>query len=329
MIENKKTSILLVLKILEEYSDKDHYLTQQEIIDKIYERYGISLERKSIANSLSLLQDLDYDIDKGEKGGFALISRLFDFSEVTFLVDALFSSKSISGKRARALANSISSTLSKYQRKRYTYLNKSTDVNRTINEEVFWNIEIIDEAIAKNKWVEFQYMDYDQNGEESLRFNGYLYHASPCYLVNNFGKYYFLGKRSNYDTISVYRVDYMKNIKVFDSRERIDPMTIVDFKNYNSITEYINDHIYMFGGEVISAILELKNPHAIQYVKDWFGNNINIYTKDGKLMARVKCNKRAFFYWAMQYSEHIHVVSPEDVVQEIKAAGEKIVEEYK
>ena len=50
----------------------------------------MELERKSVANSISLLQELDYDIVKGDKGGFALLSRNFDSSEVTFLVDAIF-----------------------------------------------------------------------------------------------------------------------------------------------------------------------------------------------------------------------------------------------
>ena len=62
---NKKASILLILKVLEEYSDENHFLTQQNIIDKVDELYGLELERKSVANSLSLLEELDYDIVKG------------------------------------------------------------------------------------------------------------------------------------------------------------------------------------------------------------------------------------------------------------------------
>ena len=54
MIENKKASILLILKVLQEYSDEEHFLTQQDIIDKVDELYGIELERKSVAFSISL-----------------------------------------------------------------------------------------------------------------------------------------------------------------------------------------------------------------------------------------------------------------------------------
>ena len=38
-IDGKKGSLILVLKVLEEYSDNNHYLTQQDIIDKIYETH--------------------------------------------------------------------------------------------------------------------------------------------------------------------------------------------------------------------------------------------------------------------------------------------------
>ena len=58
MIENKKSSIILILKVLEEYTDEDHLLTQQQIIDKISQLYNIDLERKSVSNSISLLIEL-------------------------------------------------------------------------------------------------------------------------------------------------------------------------------------------------------------------------------------------------------------------------------
>ena len=118
MIANKKVSIILVLKVLEEYSDENHFLTHQQIIDKIDELYDLQLERKSIANSLSLLEELEYDIVKNPKGGggVALYSRTFEKSEVTFLVDAIFSSKSISGTQAQKLTKKISSGLSRYDR---------------------------------------------------------------------------------------------------------------------------------------------------------------------------------------------------------------------
>ena len=329
MIENKKSSILLVLKVLEEYSDENHYLTHQQIIDKIYELYGIELERKSIANSLSLLEELDYDIVKGSQKGFALLSRNLESSEVTFLVDAIYSSKSISGKQAKELAKKVSAGLSKYDRKNYDILNKSTEVARTSNTEVFLNIEIINEAIKRNKWVSFQYMEYNDQGEEVPRFNGYFFKASPCYLINNFGRYYFLGYRTQHDSVNTYRLDYMKNVSIIEDQDRLDPSTLDEFKHYKSITDYVNEHIYMFGGETIEVKMKLNNPKVIQYIYDWFGQNAKIYKDGDDLMARVKCNRTAFFYWVMQYGEHLLIISPQDMIDWVKAAATEILKSYK
>ena len=86
----KKAEILYVLKVLEEYSDENHLLTQQDIIDRIYKDYGLLLERKTIGNSLSILTEMGYDINKGDRGGFYLLDRLFNLSEVQYLIDAIF-----------------------------------------------------------------------------------------------------------------------------------------------------------------------------------------------------------------------------------------------
>ena len=92
MTDNKKSTIILILKVLEEYSDEEHFLTQQDIIDHIKKENDIDLERKSVAFSLGLLKELGYDIHKSSKGGYALFKRLFDINEISDISDAIFSS---------------------------------------------------------------------------------------------------------------------------------------------------------------------------------------------------------------------------------------------
>ena len=164
MIENKKASIILILKVLEEYSDEEHYLTQAEIIKKVYEIYNIEIERKSVAYSISLLIELGYDIVKGTHGGYALLSRMIDNVEAKYLLDAIYSSKSITSKQAKNLAEKITSNLSSYQRKDYNYLIKSNEINRTNNNQIFYSLELIQEAIRRNKRICFSLLTYDEFG---------------------------------------------------------------------------------------------------------------------------------------------------------------------
>lgn len=330
MIENKKSSILLVLKVLEEYTDEEHYLTQQEIIDKIYQNFNIELERKSVASSLKLLEELDYDIAKGSRGGFALLSRTFDNTEAYYLIDAILSSRSIDGKEAKRLSDAISSCFSIYQRKDYSYIYKSEEINRTSNKDVLLNVNIIHEAIKEGKMVGFKYITCDRNGNKINRKHGYEYIVSPYYLVNNFGRYYLICNfKEKYRSLHTFRIDYMidVNIKKDMNIKRITELKDIE-KNF-SISKYINDHIYMFGGNVIDAVLKLDSEGMILTIKDWFGESIKILNKDDGIYVKIHSNEDALYYWVLQYSDCIKVVSPDSFVLRIKDGLSKAIEKYK
>ena len=330
MLPNKKSSILLVLKVLEEYTDEEHYLTQQEIADKIYQVYDIELERKSVGSSLSMLEELDYDIDKGPKGGFALLSRTFDQTEASYLIDAIFSSRSIDGRQAKKIADQVSSCFSKYQRKDYSYIYKSSEINRTDNKQVLYNISVIHEAMKQGKRVGFQYLAYDAEGNQTVRRDGYEFIVSPYYLINNFGRYYLLcNYREKYRALQTFRIDYMVNIQIKDDWPIKNMKDLEEGLKDFSISKYLNDHIYMFGGDVIEAELELDGDWGILIVKDWFGENAKLSHKDGKAYIKVKCNEMALYYWIMQYSDCVKVISPASLVEKTKEGLQKALERYK
>lgn len=327
MIPTKKASILYILNILKDYSDINHLLKQKEIADKVYQIYGLEIERKTIASTLTLLSDLDYDIYKGPNGGYCLLERTFNESEIQFLIDAIYSSKIIEGNYAKNLTKKLSEFLSVYQRKNYSYLYKSTEISRTSNIEFFYNIEIINEAIDKNKKISFNYLSYDKNGNLIERKDGYRYTVSPYYMINNFGKYYLLCSISKFDNHSIYRIDYMKDIELVDAD--IKSINEVPTLNKNfKISSYINDHVYMFGGEIITATIEINEEWAITYIKDWYGNNANIYTKDGTLYASIKTDDRAFYYWMLQYGEYFTLLSPTCIADRLKNTYTENLKKY-
>lgn len=309
----------MVLKILEEYTDDNHYLTQPQIATKISQLYGIDLERKAIGSSLQLLEELDYDIVKGPKGGFALLSRTFDPSEASFLIDAIFSSKSINGKEAKRMAEEVSSCFSKYQRKDYSYIYKSNEINRSTNKTTLYNVSIINEAISKGKRVGFQYLTYDKNGNEIYRNDGYEYIVSPYYLINNYGRYYLLcNYREKYRPLQLFRIDKMANIVIKDDWPIKQLKDLKDGPKDFSIAKYLNEHVYLFNEEVIDAKIILDGEWAIEIVKDWFGDNAKIHFKDEKIIATIKGDEKALYYWIMQYSDCVTVLSPLSLVEKIK-----------
>ena len=54
----KKMLNMLILDILREYSDGEHRLLQQDIIDILDSNYGISCERRAIKSNITSLQDM-------------------------------------------------------------------------------------------------------------------------------------------------------------------------------------------------------------------------------------------------------------------------------
>ena len=328
MIENKKASILLILKVLEEYSDENHFLTQQDIIDKVYQLYGIELERKSVAFSLTLLQELDYDINKSPRGGYALLERTFDASEIRYIVDSLFSSKSLNGKQALELSNKLNSCLSKYERKEYNYIYKSNEINRSYNKEVFYTLELIEEAKRRGKRISFQYLSFDENGKPYTKLDGYRYIVSPYFSVNNNGRYFLIcNYREKYRAISFFRIDYMINPSI-EEEWPLKPLSSLEGVKDFDIAKYLNDNVYLLDGEVINVSLRIDNPSSVQYVIDWFGKNAKIYKKNDQLFVDIKCNESALFYWYMQYSETFTIVSPKSLIERVKNEAERIVKKY-
>lgn len=327
MIPNKKSSILLVLKVLEEYTDENHYLTQIQIVDKIKQLYDIDLERKSVGSSLQLLEELDYDIAKGSKGGFALLGRTLDQSEVTYIIDAIFSSKSIDGKQAKKIIESVSSSLSRYQRKDYSYIHKSSEINRSSNKQVLFNVSVINEAMKVGKRIGFKYLSYDKDGKEMLRNDGFEYIVSPYYLINNFGRYYLLGNyREKYRPLQLFKIDRMVDIVIKDDWPIKKMSELKDSPKDFSISTYLNEHVYLFNDEVIDAEFILNDENTIQIVKEWFGENVKIKNIDDKIHAYIKGDQTALLYWVMQYADIVKVISPssfkDKVIESLKNALE-------
>ncbi len=138
------------------------------------------------------------------------------------------------------------------------------------------------------------------------------------------------------DTYSIKR-ELTNKIKGYESTESVNALTLETLFN---ISEYedspdnpqyviikVKDY-WLIDGEVIKATIEIGNSSYVQFVIDWFGRNARTYKKDGKLYADIKCNESALFYWYMQYSECVTIISPQSLIDIVKAEAERIVKKY-
>ena len=77
-----------------------------------------------------------------------------------------------------------------------------------------------------------------------------------------------------------------------------------------------------------TAQIEILNKSAITYVIDWFGNNARVYEDNNKIYASIKSNDKAFFFWALQYQEHIKVLSPQAMVDKLINTFKESLKKY-
>ena len=323
---NKKLSPLCILDILKESSDENHPLKQSEIVEKLYNRYGLELERKSVGSTIDNLIDFGYDIIK-TKNGCYLGEREFEKSEISFLVDAVFSCRSIDSENAKKLSQKLSGFLSEYERKRYNYIYKSSQVSRTSQKQLFYTIDILNEAIENGKQVKFNYnrFYYDKDKVQKEKQKEYI--INPYFMINNQGRYYLVCNLDYFDDIANYKVNLISNIKILDTP--IKPITkLKNCENGVDMAKYANQNIYMFHNKTVNATLKILNEYSSEYVVEWFGQNTRFYKKDGALHAEVKANEQAIIYWCLQYGETIELISPKETREEVKKKIDSLLKNY-
>ncbi len=325
---NKKLTILYILEILKEYSDEDHPLTQVEIIEKLNNIYSMPCERKTISRNIDYLIDFGYEIIKKGNSGCYLLSRDFESSELTFLIDAVFNSKSITAKHARELTQKLTKNASVYDKNRFKYILKADNVYRTPNKQLFYTIDTLNKAITEGKKVSFNYNSFTTSKEFLPRNNGKTYVISPYYMANNNGKYYLICNYDHYDTLAHYKIDQITNIKIMP-RSPIRPIeTLSDYEPNFDIAKYINEKIYMFSGVSVDATLQVS-PKIINDVIDWFGDNCHIReVHQDKIIINVTANEQALIYWCLQYGENVIITNPISLKDKFKQTLFKMVDNY-
>lgn len=322
---NKKLLILYILDCLREESDFEHQLTQVEIIKYVGKKWGMECERKAVARNIDFLIDYGYDIVKGSSG-YYLAEREFDPSEITYLVDSVFSSRSIPTKNAQSLVKKLASFSSKYERKAYRHLYKPSE-EAGGNKQFFFNIDVLSRAIDARKKIRFNYLSYKRiNGSVVATKKEHM--VNPYFMVNSRGRYYLVCNKEDKDTISNYKIENIVDIVMLEDDVR-DVRTIEGCENGIDEVKYINEHIYMFGGDIVNSHIKLLNDRAISSVYEWFGSNTRIIYSNGEYYALVKSDEQALCYWALQYGEVVEVVKPEPLVNRIKEKISLLNEIYK
>lgn len=323
--EKQKLKLLYIMQLLTEKTDENHMVTTQDII-KYLAANEITAERKSIYTDMDLLIEYGMDIIKVKErtNAYYLASRQFELAELKLLVDAVQSSKFITTKKSRELIGKLETLCSKNDARQLHRQVVITNRNKTVNENIYYNVDMIYNAIAENVKVCFQYFEWSVNKQMQLRRGGKLYEVSPWLLTWDDENYYLIAFDNESGIVKHYRVDKMLKIKLsVEKREGKEA-----FKNFD-IASYSQKTFGMFAGEEEIVTLCCKK-ELTGVIIDRFGKDVSMQKKDEEyILVRVKVAvSRQFFGWLTGLGQAVRIESPERIVQEYQKHLQEILGQY-
>lgn len=273
-VKPKKLLIMNILDILRRYTDAEHRLSQKDIVEILKTEYDMVADRKSIKRNIQSLIEFGYDINFSEalrmipnKDGeleesYILsdfyLERDFSDSELRFLIDGLLFSKHIPYSQCKELVGKLEGLSNQYFKSRVRYIKTLPD-NSPNNRQLFYTIEILDEAISKGKQVSFNYNHFeaDKKLHPAINDDGSVkeYIINPYQIAATNGRYYLICNYDKYDNVSNYRLDRITNIKLLDTPVK-SQSKVKGLENGFNLPKHMAEHLYMFSPtrKVISKI---------------------------------------------------------------------------
>lgn len=325
---NQKFKFTYLMKIMLELTDDEHSITMPQILEEL-EKHGVSAERKSIYTDFSDMSDkFGIEIIKeqiGRETFYHVGSREFELAEVKLLIDAVQSAKFITRSMSKELISKIKKFVSKYQAgqlERQVFIN---DRVKTMNESVYYNVDEIHNAINQNKKIKFKYYKWDINKKLVLRHNGFEFIVSPWALLWDDENYYMIAFDDWDQKIKHYRVDKMKKLSI-DEDERAGKE---EFKNFD-MAKYSKATFGMYHGEKTKLCIRFKN-HMCGVFIDRFGKDVafrKIDDEHSEFCADINVSPQ-FFGWIFSLGNNVKIISPDDVVDDMRNYAERFLENYK
>ena len=343
----KKIIILYILNILRKYTDSTHTLTQQQIVEKLQSDYGMDVNRSTVKRNIADLIDAEYDIGYREvtrthtdqKTGLREENTIYtdlyyqhDFteSELHMLIDGLLFSRSVPYRARKELIDKLGGLSSSYFNQRMNHV-RCMSSDSPENKKLFYNIDVLDEAIAERKQVRIIYGYYgmDMRLHENTNEDGTRkwQTLNPYQMVASEGRYYLICNKDNYDTVANYRIDRIMDIEKTETPAKPGNQ-VQGLEEGLNMEDYVYQNLNMFAGKPEKVEFVIPRS-AVSVVIDFFGKHVRFHEQeDGKIACSLMVSRESMRRWAIQMAGVVRVTSPEGLVQEIREALQKAADEY-
>lgn len=272
-------------------------------------------------------------------------NRTFSYDEINSIIEGILSTKTLDTKAAASLIEKVEQNLTtKFYKKGPKQICKVMEPELADREQLRINLLTIQKAI-------------DNNVKISFKFNGYTYQkklepirdrkdtVSPYYIVAGGGRYYLLAcmevmiKGEAVRNMSIWRIDLMTDIEIpgvnkeagIKGEPRI-PKRDVENLPMEWTEDFQLKHLNMSYDKPVWITLKIKSPKReddptrriradYTFLHDWFGDKFKYVKTETEApyddIVKVECSPFAMAHWALQYSDRVEVVAPEEVRNDV------------
>lgn len=326
MKQSNNYRLLQLKDLLFDETDEEHELDIYEIKEKLMRLLDVNkLDIRTIKNDIEALQYMDFDIVKNRKKfGKIYYShkvKLFETYQIRLLVDAILSARSITPNEKTALIDTLKKLTSNHIKKT---LPSPVLFSQTVNtdyELIKVDIDRIHRAISTSKVLQFQYGDYNVYKKFTLRHNEQVYHVEPYALIWQNDLYYLIGRYQENNEMRHYRLDRMRHTEVSEA-------SFVKDRSFQ-LQSYVDESFQMFSGEDIRIKVRLKM-ELLNPMFDRFGLDVDIKPdgEDHFILSTKAKSSAGLLGWLLQWGHAAEVLSPPNLVEEMKTEIDKMAQTY-
>ncbi len=305
--------------------------------------------------------DFDDEIDDSDSATMRIrglyYNHTFSYEEINSLIEAVLFSKTVDTATADCIIDKIEKNLTtKFYRNSAKHICRVREPESISREVLKENLLTIQQAIDDNVRISFIFNGYDKNNK-LVPVHRNKDTVSPYYIVANGGRYYLIacmewgGSQSN--NMSIWRIDLMSDIEIPNKKDKLGikgipslPKSEVEHlpQTWNEDFHYAHLNMSFDSPERIRLrVFSPKEENNINKAKradytflhDWFGNTFKFIRTDKTNpdydIVDVMCSPYAMANWALQYSDRVEVLEPENVrsavIEKINALNSKYIKQ--
>lgn len=308
-MHDRRTMAAVVIILLEN-TDQDHCMPRKEIERRLLEDYEISIRRKTFGLIIRDIQEFGFTVVyDSHRRGYYLERFCLDQGEIILLCSMVHCLGFISIPESEQLIQKLMRLTSRYKNCELRMNIFRSNKRKTIHQDFIIQVELLMNAIAKNRKVTFDYFHYDYD-KELHQANSTTIIVEPRYITFANSEFYLVVTGGKYQGLMHYRMDSIENLRMLDI-----PCSQFDYTE--DAAGYAGNQLFMFSGERISVTFRCEK-RMLDYVIDQFGRNVPLHqTDEGHFEVTVSVTKTGAILFCYRFLDDVTIVYPEELREEM------------